>query len=317
MKIYLDTNVYDYIAKNGISDKFKCFCQKNICDIVVSLGVIYEIARIPDEKLRNECFQVVWELGTIYPKFPESYLETQEIINELKRCRPNWVHPVPHEKKDILAYLENYRLKMKFFRHNHFFETNESFEEYVSLAERAIDIGNPNDKKIRQSYLKYESLEIRANDPEIQMLLTSLPDCERFWRGKSSLIWRQALKGDPSMRDYKDWLLPYLRLTTVDKMDWESFWLKDVNSRNVPRTYIRGLTEYFQLRFRITHGNMEDSNHSLYLVGNQLFLTSDKNYFDVLQKVFGNSTVKIAKPIFIDRNNTDACDEITRAIRMV
>lgn len=120
--------------------------------------------------------------------------------------------------------------------------------------------------------------------------------------------------GDPSMRDYKDWLLPYLRITTVGKLEWESFWLKDVIAKNIPRTYIRGLTEYFQLRFKITHGNKIDGNHSLNLIGNHLFLTGDKNFFQVLLKVSENSTTRIAKPIFIDRNNYDAYDEITKAI---
>jgi len=315
MKIFLDTNVYDYIAKNGFYKKLKDFFQENLCDIIVSLGIVFEIARISDEELRNKCFQVVWKLGTIYPKFPESYLETQEVINEFKRCRPDWIYSMPHNEKEIWGYVHNYRSIINFFKRNGFLETNESFDEYISLTERAISKGNPMDKSVRQALLKYENLEVGSEDPEIQNLFTPLPDSERFWRSKSSTIWRLALKGDPSMRDYKDWLLPHLRKTSVGKMEWESFWLRDLNSRNVPRTYVRGLTEYFQLKFRITHGNMIDSNHSLNLVGNHLFLTGDKNYFEVLQKVVRNSTLRIAKPLFVDRNNNDACDEIMKVVR--
>jgi hypothetical protein len=314
MKIFLDTNIYDYVAKQGNDDKLRDFFRKKYYDVEVSLDVIFEVARIPDEKIKEKCFQTIWKLGNTYPKFPESYLETHEVINEFKRCRPDWLYSTPHEKKEIMAFVNNYRLTMKSFRRNGFLKTNESFDEYVSLAERAVSMGNPNDKEIRQALLKYENLEIRSDDPEIQELLNPLSDSERFWRSTSSSVWRHALKGDPSMRDYKDYLLPYLQITTVDKMEWESFWLRDVVSKNIPRTYIRGVTEYFQLRFKITHGNKIDSNHSLNLVGNHLFLTGDKNFFQVLQQVSENSATKIAKPLFIDRNNNDAYDEITKVI---
>ena len=314
MKIFLDTNIYDYVAKQGNDEKLRDFFQKELCDVEVSLDVIFEIARIPDEKLKEKCFHTIWKLGTTYPKFPESYVETQEVINEFKRCRPTWLYSTPRERKEILGFINNYRLTMKMFRRNRFFKPNESFDEYVSLAERAVGIGNPNDKEIRQALLKYEDLEIKSSDAEIQELLNPLSDIERYWRSVSSNVWKLALKGDPSMRDYKDWLLPYLRITTVGKLEWESFWLKDVIAKNIPRTYIRGLTEYFQLRFKITHGNKIDGNHSLNLVGNHLFLTGDKNFFQVLLKVSENSTTRIAKPIFVDRNNNDAYDEITKAI---
>lgn len=316
MKFYLDTNVYDYIAKHGEVGKLKEFFNRGSIDIEVSLNTICEVARIPDEKIRTRCFQTIWFLGSIYLKYPESYLEAMEITSEMIRCRPNWMYSKSTDDSKIPIFLNNYRLIMKSFKRNGYLQMNKSFDEYVSLSERAIRLGNPNDKEVRHAFSKYKKLYVASNDPEIQALLSPLTEMESFWRGRSSMAWKQALLGDPSMRDYKDWLFPYLRKKAIEITEWESFWLSDLNPNNTPRTYIRGLTEYFQLKFSITHGNMADSNHSVNLIDNVLFLTCDKTFFKVLTRVYENTIFRIAQPIFIDRNRNAANDEITHAINL-
>ncbi len=104
------------------------------------------------------------------------------------------------------------------------------------------------------------------------------------------------------------------KVSQIHDEDWGVFWVSDVRTAAVPRTAIRGLVDYHQLAFRITHGNMNDANHALNLIGNDLFITCDTNFYNVLQKVVASVNTKLAAPAFVDRNTKNACEEIISVI---
>ncbi len=213
MKVYFDTNVYDFLAKSSGGSELRLYLKRNGVYVEMSMDVLHEVARIKDETVKSRSFETIRMIASSYSRFPEGYLEAQEVIRELQRCRPEWVRTHP-DLKTVNRFLGNHRLILSAFRRTGTLEANESLSEYVSLVERAINRGNPQVKKVRAALLKSVGHEVQTDNPRLQKCLEPLPNPERHWRLKASTSWRRALNGEPSMRDWRDWTVPYFKAVT-------------------------------------------------------------------------------------------------------
>lgn len=84
------------------------------------------------------------------------------------------------------------------------------------------------------------------------------------------------------MRDYFDFLAPYLRLETVHSPEWRDFWMDEVLAARVPRNRIQSLTAFFQHAYRPTPGNALDQAHACGLLECDVFLTCDRSFGQVI-----------------------------------
>jgi hypothetical protein len=67
------------------------------------------------------------------------------------------------------------------------------------------------------------------------------------------------------MRDYFDWIGPYVNPECFAGRDYLEFWVKDVRLADLPYNTVGGLAEYFQLFQNIKHSDFMDRSHSTYL----------------------------------------------------
>jgi len=313
MLLYFDTNVYNYIERLDQSRQLRRLLRTTSHAVMVSMDVVLESARIQDTAQRKARLEVIRMMASNFPRRPKSYLESQELIQEIRRCRPGWFIARPNVK-EINYYLRNYKFIMTAFLKSGSLELTEGFHEYVSQAERAIQLSKPYQKIIRASMVAGADVEFGADDPKWHGLIEHLPNIERHWRLQSNLIWYKALSGDPSMRDYHDWVAPHLDLAKISPEDWNLFWLRDVRAISLPRTRVRCLAEYHQSSVSVSHGNSIDINHATYLLDCDTFFTCDRQFHNVLTRVKGDINMQVAKPVLINSSERSAIDQFKEAL---
>jgi hypothetical protein len=104
------------------------------------------------------------------------------------------------------------------------------------------------------------------------------------WRVESMMVWHGALfERNPVMRDYWDFLWPYLLPIEITDDDWQRFWLLECSADRLPRARTMALAGYFQQRHPVSAGNALDTLHAVGLLYCDVFLTGDRAFHDALQ----------------------------------
>jgi hypothetical protein len=308
MLLYFDTNVYHYLAQVGQARDLRDLLRVKHHAVSISRDNVMESARIKDPDRLATRFKTIKTVASSFPKFPESYVESRELLQEFRRKRPSWLLTDP-DLKEVKYFLRNYRLLMTTTLKQGALGLNESFQEYVCQVERAIDVSKPYDKTVHEAVLNASNVEFGAANPKWHHLIEHLSNTERYWRIRSTTIWHQALTGDPSMRDYNDWVSPYVDIRKIDTSDWNMFWLRDVVAAAVPTSWVRCLTEYHQMAVSVSHGNKIDVNHALRLIDCDAFFTCDQQFYRVIRTVASEVGVKVAIPFLIDASQDNAVEQ--------
>lgn len=311
MILYFDTNIYDIVVERSEESALFRFLHANRLTIAVSSDILAETLRIGDDGEKRKRLYAISLLGRKYLHPPFDYLQTQELLMEARRCYPQWLVERPR-LTDVDRFL---RGQKRIWSTLHRTGTiNLDLSQYTTFAERAIAIRNPEQKERRRLERDSTSVEVLPADPATQYLVEDQANSERFWRLGAMIVFWKALHGDPSMRDYRDWLLPFVHMNRISKTDWQFFWLRDVSAGAVPRNRIQGLADYYQTTFPITHGNAIDTNHATHLLDCDVFVTADEKFHGVLGKVVADIGGKIAVPFWLDRNATSVVDALGAAL---
>jgi FlaA1/EpsC-like NDP-sugar epimerase len=115
------------------------------------------------------------------------------------------------------------------------------------------------------------------------------------------------------MRDYFDWLSPYVITDSFVWRDYLYFWLRDVDLSKMPLNTITGLAEFYQPQYKVTHGNFLDCIHANYLMNSDILVTADRIFYKVLTHVCENHKVN-ASPMLIAWGQGSAVVQLANAI---
>lgn len=89
MRIFLDTNVWSYIADCGAGGDLARAARRSKVEIAVSPAVVDEVTALPNEGARKRVLNLVTD-----PQWkrlmPESFSESVEIKREILRLHPAW-----------------------------------------------------------------------------------------------------------------------------------------------------------------------------------------------------------------------------------
>ena len=152
---------------------------------------------------------------------------------------------------------------------------------------------------MRQLLLQSTTVGLRVDNRELQQHLEPLGLPERYWRIASQGVWANAMNGMAAMRDYKDYLGPYLASQRIKRKGWALFWFRDVRSDAMPVGRLRSAVEFHQTAAKITHGNPLDTNHGVHLADCDLLLTCDQKFFEALNLVVreGVPGARLGRPV--------------------
>jgi len=147
------------------------------------------------------------------------------------------------------------------------------------------------------------AFEFQVEDSELQQYLDSLGQSERCGRLSSEIVWTAALNGETVARDFNYLLGSYIASRWIERKDWASFWLRDVDSTAMPMGRLRSAVEFHPLAAKITQGNDNDVDHGLHLADCDLLLTCDRNFFKVLGLVVeeGIPGTRLGRPVLVPR----------------
>jgi hypothetical protein len=218
LDIYLDTSVYSYVCEAREARVTHVYFQDIGARVLASDALLIETARMKDRGERLRRLAAIRRVSDRRADPPQAYREAMEILSEVRRCRPAWLKSAPDES-GVRLFLDMGRRTWKRFRNDVLFDPAEGLPEYLDDAEPATQQFLDDQRRFREYLLSVTAFEFGIDEAKLQEYLDPLDHVEAFWRLRSMGVWDRALAGEPAMRDYHDYLGPYLS-SPIERWDW-------------------------------------------------------------------------------------------------
>jgi hypothetical protein len=313
-KIYFDTNIYSMIGQRGDAIEIRRYLKAIGHRVVASTFNLIEVGLIPSAAVMGRDLDAIRAVATDYEKFPLPYRHAREVFNEVRRVRPDWLRTSAPQSK-IRAFLRQHGAEWKAIR-NGSSPPKAWSNSYRAAAEPGNATSRETQKTMRSKQLEPQGkmwLVAGSGDQVVARMEMNLHDPEIAWRTECCTSWFNAIVvKHPTSRDYADYLGPHLKPQAfVDSAMTTDFWMRQVEGKNLPLNRTAGLSNYFQLRHKISHGNAVDALHACYLHDVDIFVTADKPFAAVLHEV-AKLIVRPARVLLINRAATSTLSELRR-----
>jgi len=308
MRFYFDTNVASFIVSSGDANRVAHYFRSGNHRLVISTDLLVEVARAPSPE-RSARLDLLRAVDARFESPPADFEEAAEIRREISRCHPDWLIAQP-DTAEIDRLLRGRREVWLACKKDPKFDLAARLPPYLEASGSAARNFADEQKRFKAFRRENPGSEITSGSPEIEDLLTPLGDFERYWRMATALAWRRAMRGSAAMRDYRDWLGPYVLPGVTDSFDWIRFWLTEVEGHLVKRTLVRTAIEYTQTSRKVTIGNAADTNHALYSLAVDRFLTCDRDFHSSLIQAMELLPFGLGSIRFVDRSKGNAFDAI-------
>ena len=304
MRILLDTNVWRYIVDARAMQEVRKVSQKNGKRILVAPSTVYETLRMTDSDLRNKVISFMADKAWIR-LMPEAFSECEELKNEIRRVRPDWLRGKP----DLVMYK---RLRFDWRRSNGgFWSRVLAMPEAELAALNALGDAETLDQARRASVRSREHAltlsqkegsvrlnKVRGRDPD------ELPGCGDddidFWRLTARSVFKKlfeeyVLRG--FRHGYLDWLEGEVDIASVlaDPVSFNRFWLYDSELEALPRFWLRGAFDFLQVWHKVNDGTPCDSQLGTYLPEADIVVSADKNFVKFVTRCSDEGPIRVAK----------------------
>jgi hypothetical protein len=319
MKLYCDTNIYDFISDKQEAQTVRNFLDANGFEVQASSTNVMETYAISDKELCKQQLKTLSTVATSLEAKPQSWWQAKELLSEIKRVNPHWLRqPASHklileEKNFLKGHLSEWERVINLNIPSKF-ATSAFRKDFKSGVAKSTF----SQKTLRQRLLKNE-LDLRLNFQSKDGKITELSEGkylepDLFWRVDCLLIWFEAIvRRAPESRDYADWLLPYVRENAFRAPTYVDFWINRVKPEKLPKNRIASLVGFCQMKQKVTHGNPNDQMHSCHALDVDIFITADKPFFKALEATAAHFT-KFAKVILLDRSAASPLDQLKMAL---
>lgn len=308
MKVILDTNVWRQLADADASAALLRVVRKKRIRVLVAPSVAYESLRIPTDNTRRRVMELItnpswWRL------MPEAYSECQELLQEIRRLRPEWLRKHPN-------FAEIRRLRYDWLRKEGGFwsraRTGPHKENAAIQKLGAVDL----------ELARTESYQIRerlsANVPpngehtRLSQVYGVLASAAPGWDGKPIEYWRLPALTitqdslEKYAHPYREWLDGEIDVVAMlsDQGSFNKFWLYDAEAKNLPRFWLRAAFEFLQSWRRVTDGTPCDSQLATYLVEGDVVVSADRNFVYFAKRCRDEGPITIAEPLLISGDST-------------
>jgi hypothetical protein len=107
-RVLLDTNVWSYIVDVDAASEFQRIVKFSKLTMVVAPSVLFEVLRIRDNHTLRRALVDLITFNRWRRLMPEAFSETQELLCEIQRCRPEWLRSQP-DKDKFMALLHDWK----------------------------------------------------------------------------------------------------------------------------------------------------------------------------------------------------------------
>ncbi|WP_315800190.1 hypothetical protein [Bradyrhizobium sp. SZCCHNS3002] len=285
-RVLLDSNVWRYVIDSKCQGALLRVARTGGYAIQIAPAVLYEAFRIGDSALRSALIKLMTDLR-FRRLMPEAYSESVEILHEVERLRPDWLRTSPQ-----LTLIR--RLEKDWTRKTGGFwvrcaRSPQSEAQFIQRLEGPM----MDNARGQAQFARKEMIEAGwKTNPPMDKTLVRFSHPVPGWRGDDIEAWRVdalaalsyslGIRGDP----YRDWLGPFIELDRglLRSTDWVEFWLYSVESRNVPRQWMRWAHSFAQRFRKVTPGSPADSQLFTYFLDTDLVISADRALIEILDE---------------------------------
>lgn len=293
--------------------------------MVLPPSVLMEVARVRREDVFKKIVHVL-VTGRRVRLPTEAELESREVVEEVRRLRPDWLLTIPNVAR--VASLHNFWTKRVYRMASE--DPGELQRRYRSLPDperQIVAIQRQGREGLLAAGGDWSALDAWVwPDPAAPATLKEgWPEGRRVqaWRAEArELFWhqltvvpgRELLTGEDAT--YAEWVGCWVDLRRLgrSKEEFTRFWFEDVEVDRVPRRWVRWATDMAQLQAKVSGGNPRDNQHSAYIVDCDVFVTADRRFADVLDLVKRAAPFRIASPALL-KTGEGVIRQLERAVR--
>ncbi|MEU5273300.1 hypothetical protein AB0G77_33225 [Streptomyces hygroscopicus] len=308
MRITLDNNIWSYLGDERAGDRFKTVAHSLGHRVVTAPSVLLGGLQHPRSDIRAAIIDTI-VTATDERLRSEADREGAEVVSEVRRLRPEWMRAMPGTGRE--ASWRTYWTK-RFWReavehHDRLRET-----EPARRTARTVRFLVDNQKEQRQRWREAgfdlrdlsqialtsseaTTAEQRAGWAPGERIAVWRPYCQEvYWgafeRGRRSVFTHEEAT-------YADWVGARvdLRAMCASREAFNRFWLYEVERAYMPRNWLRWAADTVQMDMKVTDGNPIDVQHVSYLPDCDAFLTADKNFVRVLDRIAEQAPVPVGR----------------------
>jgi hypothetical protein len=244
---------------------------------------------------------------------PEAYSESQELLKEITRLRPQWLKTKGNRGAVQRLRHDWGRTKAGFWAR----VRNNPDREANFIAE----LGNFDLAVAREQAYTQRQLFIDSNwnfstplTDVVGKLLYRPPgydgDNIQAWRVNGWSSTTNALGN--AKHPYVEWLSADVNFEMLirDQASWLRFWLYEIECSQMPRFWVRWAFEHLQLFQKVTDGTPGDAQLATYLLEADVVVSADKNFLRITDSVRPYAQFSMAKTKLVAGNNRGATETL-------
>lgn len=304
----VDTNVWRYLVDSDSIEELNRAARDGCGQILACPAVLYEMLRFSDAALRRQLVKAIcrsrWQR-----LMPETFYETAELKAEISRLHPEWLRELPDRRSYYRLYNDWNGSRGVWWR-----ARTDPAREAAALGvveEDHLDRGRADTLRLRSEIGDLVTFDTVTLDKWTSTFPLNPPgwdgDPVQTWRAQSMAYFVDALL-NPATHQSKaalEWLAPWLDIPRI-RQEIASFarmFLYDTEIEQLPRSWLRWALQVLQATRTTNAGTAVDNQIGAYLLDADYFVTGDKTFAAIVERVAQENVVKIARPVRVNTND--------------
>jgi hypothetical protein len=318
MKVFLDTNIWRYIADAGAFSTLESTASYNGIELVVAPALVYEVSNFRDDSLRKKILKMIASPSMVR-LMPEAYLEAEEIKKMVEKYRQDWLIQDP-DYSEINRLIDDWKSIEHGFWSRMADDISPPVTNESQRGELEHQLAQKESKEIRRRMSDKKSM--LPKDLDLKNVYFPLPvgqqgferEVVEYWRVPSLYHFQAEFQIYAS--PYREWLDSFIDVSKV-KAQSESLtelWYYQVSGYELPRQWVRGAFEYLQSFHKVTSGTPIDTQLSSHLIDVDVVMSADRNFIRFINQCRKDAPFSIAQEYLIS-GGADGVDEVFNYLR--
>ncbi|WP_143876138.1 hypothetical protein [Nocardia fluminea] len=308
-RILVDTNVWRYLIDRDGVEAINRAARDGRGKMIACPAVLYEILRLEDVELRHSLVKAICRSRWVR-LMPEVFEESSELRVEIARLRSRWLLSHP-DMRTFRALDNDWRGPRGVW-----------WRARVDPAEAAAVL-----REVEGNFLVRSRDDAKGLRDQIGAITnfdkvtldrwtTTFPlnpggwdgDPVETWRAETMRYYIEALlrPGSAQSSAAREWLEPWVDLAAM-RRELPSFvrlFLYETEPARLPRSWLRWAIQVLQGTRTTSPGTPVDNQIASYLVEADIFVTADKAFAAIVQRVVDEGVIDIATPVLV---SADTC----------
>jgi hypothetical protein len=321
VRLILDTMIWSRTADANAAAGLRRVLRESNADLLVHNGLLTEIGRNPNKRVRSEHLATVFALKPLRLRH-ESYVLAHDLIDAIRSHHPEWMRAAPDLSVDRRV-LENEDRLWRAARYR---------PDAFGQASQLIVDGADKDTFAVQRFTRDEIRKAQASTPtllsgsyepteaDIEFFAGELPPRRSFepWRLDVLTWWWEVLVRAPARAraggaGLRSQIGAYVDLAAVFDQPGAfcSFVLDEVSPEDMPRAWTHWATDFLQPNVKVLNSNVWDAQHALWFADCDVFLTGDGRFARLANEVRDAGQVPLCQIIRVPTTESVVDDVAT------